>query len=67
MRWSFGVDGIAVPLVLLTALIGVLVAAHAWVDVPEGGTPATFLGCLLIVEEQDDWLGKKKNIVLIFS
>ena len=50
VRWSFGVDGIAVPLVLLTALIGVLVAAHAWVDVPEGGTPATFLGCLLIVE-----------------
>ena len=32
------------------ASIGVLVAAHAWVDVPEGGTPATFLGCLLIVE-----------------
>ena len=50
VRWSFGVDGIAVPLVLLTALIGVLVAAHAWVDVPEGGTPATFLGCLLVVE-----------------
>ena len=50
VRWSFGVDGIAVPLVLLTALIGVLVTAHAWVDVPEGGTPATFLGCLLIVE-----------------
>jgi NADH-quinone oxidoreductase subunit M len=50
VRWSFGVDGIAVPLVLLTALIGVLVAAHAWVDVPDGGTPATFLGCLLVVE-----------------
>ena len=50
LRWSFGVDGIAVPLVLLTAVIGVLVTAHAWVDVPEGGTPATFLGCLLIVE-----------------
>ena len=50
VRWSFGVDGIAVPLVLLTSLIGVLVAAHAWVDVPEGGTPATFLGCLLVVE-----------------
>jgi NADH-quinone oxidoreductase subunit M len=50
LRWSFGVDGIAVPLVLLTAVIGVLVTAHAWVDVPDGGTPATFLGCLLIVE-----------------
>ena len=50
LRLAFGVDGIAVPLVLLTALVGVLVAAHAWVDVPEGGTPATFLGCLLLVE-----------------
>jgi NADH-quinone oxidoreductase subunit M len=50
VRWSFGVDGISVPLVLLTAAVGVLVVAHAWVDVPEGGTPATFLGCLLLVE-----------------
>ena len=50
VRFSFGVDGIAVPLVLLTAAIGALVVAHAWVEVPEGGTPATFLGCLLLVE-----------------
>ncbi len=50
VRWSFGVDGISVPLVLLTAVIGVVVTAHAWVEVPTGGTPATFLGCLLVVE-----------------
>jgi NADH-quinone oxidoreductase subunit M len=50
VRWSFGTDGISVPLVLLTALMGVVVAAHAWVEVPTGGTPATFLGCLLLVE-----------------
>jgi NADH-quinone oxidoreductase subunit M len=50
VRWSFGVDGISVPLVLLTASVGVLLAAHAWVDLPQGGTPATFLGCLLLVE-----------------
>ncbi len=50
VRFSFGVDGITIPLVLLTAVIGVLVAAHAWVELPEGGTPATFLGCLLLVE-----------------
>jgi NADH-quinone oxidoreductase subunit M len=50
VRWSFGVDGISVPLVVLTALVGALLAAHAWVDLPEGGTPATFLGCLLLVE-----------------
>ncbi len=50
VRWSFGVDGISVPLVVLTAAIGALLAAHARVELPEGGTPATFLGCLLLVE-----------------
>lgn len=50
VRFSFGVDGISVPLVLLTAAVGVLVVAHSWVDVPEGGSPGTFLGCLLLVE-----------------
>ena len=50
VRWSFGVDDIAIPLVLLTAVIGVLVVAHAWVDLPAGGSPAAFLGCLLLVE-----------------
>lgn len=50
VRWSLGVDGISVPLVLLTALVGVLVTAHAWAEMPSGGSPATFLGCLLLVE-----------------
>jgi NADH-quinone oxidoreductase subunit M len=50
VRWSFGVDDIAIPLVLLTAVIGVLVVAHAWVDIPAGGSPSAFLGCLLLVE-----------------
>ncbi len=50
VRWSFGVDGISVPLVLLTALMGLVVTAHAWVELPAGGTPASYLGCLLLVE-----------------
>ncbi|KRE60974.1 NADH-quinone oxidoreductase subunit M [Nostocoides sp. Soil756] len=50
VRWSFGVDGISAPLVLLTGGIGLLVALHAWVELPAGGSPATFLGCLLVVE-----------------
>jgi NADH-quinone oxidoreductase subunit M len=66
VRWSFGVDGIAVPLVLLTSLIGVLVAAHAWVDVPEGGTRATFLGCLLIVEAGSLATFTARDAVLFF-
>ena len=44
------VDGISAPLVVLTALVGVLVTAHSWVELPEGGSPGTFLGCLLLVE-----------------
>lgn len=49
VRSSFAVDGISIPLVLLTALIGVLVVAHARGEVPDGGSAATFLGCLLLV------------------
>ncbi|MBK8730723.1 MAG: hypothetical protein IPM00_15770 [Tetrasphaera sp.] len=43
VRSSFAVDGISIPLVLLTALIGVLVVAHARGEVPDGGSAATFL------------------------
>lgn len=50
VRWSFGVDGISVPLVLLTAVVGLLVAVHSWAEIPAGGSAATFLGSLLVVE-----------------
>ncbi|MGL5908954.1 MAG: complex I subunit 4 family protein, partial [Phycicoccus sp.] len=50
VRAAFGVDGVSVPLVLLTAVVGALLAAHAWVDLPGGGPPAVFLGCLLLVQ-----------------
>lgn len=55
VRWHFEVDGISAPLVVLTAVIGVLVVAHAWVEqpwaeVPRSGSAATYLGALLLVE-----------------
>ncbi|MGL4743034.1 MAG: complex I subunit 4 family protein [Dermatophilaceae bacterium] len=50
VRASFGVDGVSVPLVLLTTVVGGLLAAHAWVDLPTGGAPAVFLGCGLLVQ-----------------
>lgn len=54
VRWHFEVDGVSAPLVVLTAVIGVLVVAHAWVeqpwaDAPGSGSAATYLGCLLLV------------------
>ena len=48
VRWSLGVDGISVPLVLLTALVGVLVTAHAWAEMPAGGS-----GRMTIVEVEE--------------
>jgi len=55
VRWHFEVDGISAPLLILTAVIGILVVAHAWVEQPwselaQGGSAATYLGSLLLVE-----------------
>jgi NADH-quinone oxidoreductase subunit M len=49
MRLHLAVDGISVPLLLMTAAVGVLVVLHARHEQPAGGTPATFYGCLLLV------------------
>lgn len=49
MRLHLAVDGISVPLLLMTAAVGVLVVLHARHEQPAGGTPATFFGCLLLV------------------
>lgn len=49
MRLHLAVDGISVPLLLMTAAVGVLVVLHARHELPAGGTPATFFGCLLLV------------------
>lgn len=55
VRWHFEIDGISAPLIVLTAVIGVLVIAHSWAEQPWTGSPtsgsaATYLGSLLLVE-----------------
>lgn len=55
VRWHFEVDGISAPLIVLTAVIGVLVVAHSWAEQPwadssHSGSAATYLGALLLVE-----------------
>jgi NADH-quinone oxidoreductase subunit M len=49
LRWQLAVDGISAPLLLMTALLGVAVVAHSARRPAEGGTPAAFHACLLIV------------------
>lgn len=51
VRWHFAVDGVSAALVLLTALVTLLVVAHALAGpAPAGGSMSTFLGCILLVE-----------------
>jgi NADH-quinone oxidoreductase subunit M len=50
IRLQFAVDGISAPLLLLTAALGIAVVVHAGSRPPHGGSPATFYGCLQLVE-----------------
>ena len=48
LRFHLGVDGISIPLIVLTAAIGLLAVLHRRVD-DRSGSDATYFGCLLIV------------------
>jgi len=50
IRFHLGVDGISVPLVLLTALLGLLVSWHLVRVVPPGGRTRALAACVLAVE-----------------
>ncbi|HEY7718715.1 MAG TPA: NADH-quinone oxidoreductase subunit M [Pedococcus sp.] len=49
VRWQLAVDGISAPLLVMTAVLGVAVVAHASPRPAPGGTPAAFHSCLLLV------------------
>lgn len=48
IRLTLGIDGISAPLLVLTAVIGVLVVLLARSHTPSGGAPATYLGAVLV-------------------
>jgi NADH-quinone oxidoreductase subunit M len=50
VRLHFAVDGISAPLLLLTAALGVAVVVHARSRPSHGASPASFYGCLQLVE-----------------
>ncbi|MDQ1483670.1 MAG: NADH-quinone oxidoreductase subunit [Actinomycetota bacterium] len=50
VRLQFAVDGISAPLLILTALLSIAVVLHARSRPSHGGSPATFYGCLQLVE-----------------
>jgi NADH-quinone oxidoreductase subunit M len=56
LRWHFAVDGVTVPLALLTAVLGVAVVVHSRgrepgrADRARSSSAATYYACLLLVE-----------------
>lgn len=49
MRIRLGVDGMSIPLIVLTVVVGLLVLVQALYERPVGGTRTTYVGCVLIV------------------
>jgi NADH-quinone oxidoreductase subunit M len=50
LRFHLGVDGISLPLILLTALLTFLCAAYTVGHLPEPGRPRALVGLLLLLE-----------------
>ncbi|HEX4654230.1 MAG TPA: NADH-quinone oxidoreductase subunit M [Mycobacteriales bacterium] len=50
VRFHLGVDGISLPLVLLTALLTFLCAVYTLASAPTGGTTRNFLALVLLLE-----------------
>jgi NADH-quinone oxidoreductase subunit M len=50
VRLHLGLDGVSAPLLLLTAVLGLLVCAYTVVVVPAPGRVPALVGCLLAVE-----------------
>ncbi|RFU87708.1 NADH-quinone oxidoreductase subunit M [Streptomyces triticagri] len=50
VRLHFGVDGISLPLVVLTALLTFLCALYSYFKMPAGPSPRAFVALLLVLE-----------------
>lgn len=50
VRIHLGVDGISLPLLVLTALLTFLCALHSYFNMPAGPTPKAFVALLLVLE-----------------
>jgi NADH-quinone oxidoreductase subunit M len=49
-RFTMGVDGLALPLLMLTVLIIPLVVIYSWNHIPDPGNPKAFLMLILVLE-----------------
>jgi NADH-quinone oxidoreductase subunit M len=65
-RYHMGIDGIALPLLLLTMLITVMCVVYSWNHFPEPHNPKAFLGLILLLETGMNGTFCAQDLILFF-
>ena len=65
-RYHMGVDGIALPLLLMTMLITVMCVIYTWDHFPEPRTPKAFLALILLLETGMNGTFCAEDLILFF-
>jgi NADH-quinone oxidoreductase subunit M len=65
-RYHMGIDGIALPLLLLTMLITVMCVVYSWDHFPEPRNPKAFLGLILLLETGMNGTFCAQDLILFF-
>jgi NADH-quinone oxidoreductase subunit M len=65
-RYHMGIDGIALPLLLLTMLITVMCVIYSWNHFPEPHNPKAFLGLILLLETGMNGTFCAQDLILFF-
>jgi NADH-quinone oxidoreductase subunit M len=65
-RYHMGVDGISLPLLLMTMLITVMCVIYTWDHFPEPRTPKAFLALILLLEVGMNGTFVAEDLILFF-
>ncbi len=65
-RYHMGIDGIALPLLLLTMVITVMCVIYSWDHFPEPHTPKAFLALILLLETGMNGTFCAQDLILFF-
>jgi NADH-quinone oxidoreductase subunit M len=65
-RYHMGVDGISLPLLLMTMLITVMCVIYSWDHFPEPRSPKAFLALILLLETGMNGTFSAQDLILFF-
>src|SRR5882672_1762882 len=65
-RYIVGVDGLGLPLLILSMVIVVLVMIYSWDHIPEPGNPKAFFALMLILEVGMNGTFVAQDLILFF-